>query len=117
KSFFFRAEDGIRDSSVTGVQTCALPIYSDMANPSVAIDLGAWYLSELVGRFGDPAIAAAAYNAGPRIAAPWVVKGAGEPLDEWVESIAHRETRRYVQGVSSARSAYRLPARGHAPSL
>src|SRR5260370_24113388 len=25
--FFFQAEDGIRDSSVTGVQTCALPIW------------------------------------------------------------------------------------------
>src|SRR3954449_6119747 len=24
---FFQAEDGIRDSLVTGVQTCALPIY------------------------------------------------------------------------------------------
>src|SRR5882762_10360349 len=27
--FFFQAEDGIRDSSVTGVQTCALPISED----------------------------------------------------------------------------------------
>src|SRR2546430_12470938 len=27
-SFFFQAEDGIRDLTVTGVQTCALPIYS-----------------------------------------------------------------------------------------
>src|SRR5260370_39963336 len=35
--FFFQAEDGIRDSSVTGVQTCALPI---------------WYL-DLPGPFGD----------------------------------------------------------------
>src|SRR5699024_12695705 len=26
-SFFFQAEDGIRDRNVTGVQTCALPIY------------------------------------------------------------------------------------------
>src|SRR5471032_1046827 len=26
--FFFQAEDGIRDRDVTGVQTCALPIYS-----------------------------------------------------------------------------------------
>src|SRR5689334_24654726 len=25
--FFFQAEDGIRDGTVTGVQTCALPIY------------------------------------------------------------------------------------------
>src|SRR5258708_24717071 len=26
--FFFQAEDGIRDDLVTGVQTCALPIYN-----------------------------------------------------------------------------------------
>src|SRR5207245_3450968 len=26
--FFFQAEDGIRDATVTGVQTCALPIYA-----------------------------------------------------------------------------------------
>src|SRR2546430_13435408 len=26
--FFFQAEDGIRDLTVTGVQTCALPIYA-----------------------------------------------------------------------------------------
>src|SRR5437763_4281661 len=37
--FFFQAEDGIRDTSVTGVQTCALPI---------------WLLSaKLVKRFDD----------------------------------------------------------------
>src|SRR5256884_4582548 len=29
--FFFQAEDGIRDVAVTGVQTCALPIYGDAA--------------------------------------------------------------------------------------
>src|SRR5207249_8028433 len=28
--FFFQAEDGIRDRNVTGVQTCALPIYAAM---------------------------------------------------------------------------------------
>src|SRR5271157_2094293 len=27
--FFFQAEDGIRDADVTGVQTCALPIFQD----------------------------------------------------------------------------------------
>src|SRR5437764_1555746 len=38
--FFFQAEDGIRDTSVTGVQTCALPIYtSELAkNPSPPAD-------------------------------------------------------------------------------
>src|SRR6267154_6144641 len=29
--FFFQAEDGIRDGRVTGVQTCALPIYRQNA--------------------------------------------------------------------------------------
>src|SRR6266852_7630665 len=29
--FFFQAEDGIRDATVTGVQTCALPISSALA--------------------------------------------------------------------------------------
>src|SRR5207248_5124924 len=32
--FFFQAEDGIRDRTVTGVQTCALPI-SPVAAPAI----------------------------------------------------------------------------------
>src|SRR5437763_4753287 len=32
--FFFQAEDGIRDTSVTGVQTCALPISCLWGRPS-----------------------------------------------------------------------------------
>src|SRR5437867_9812717 len=28
--FFFQAEDGIRDRTVTGVQTCALPIFKEL---------------------------------------------------------------------------------------
>src|SRR5207237_5724157 len=34
--FFFQAEDGIRDSSVTGVQTCALPISTTWPSPPTA---------------------------------------------------------------------------------
>src|SRR5688572_32509970 len=30
--FFFQAEDGIRDLTVTGVQTCALPIFVGISN-------------------------------------------------------------------------------------
>src|SRR5256885_4769564 len=33
--FFFQAEDGIRDYKVTGVQTCALPIFSPTVSPEV----------------------------------------------------------------------------------
>src|SRR2546430_12135073 len=49
--FFFQAEDGIRDLTVTGVQTCALPISNvrvlvvdnnAQAAESVAVLLGIW---------------------------------------------------------------------------
>src|SRR5690554_7682005 len=36
--FFFQAEDGIRDADVTGVQTCALPIYEAVQIAAGAID-------------------------------------------------------------------------------
>src|SRR6266568_8049462 len=41
--FFFQAEDGIRDGTVTGVQTCALPI---------ALALGAGVVVATVASFG-----------------------------------------------------------------
>src|SRR6266436_9293556 len=34
--FFFQAEDGIRDVAVTGVQTCALPIWLGLGYPQLA---------------------------------------------------------------------------------
>src|SRR2546430_10002776 len=41
--FFFQAEDGIRDLTVTGVQTCALPIWAESMNVhlrELAFDVG-----------------------------------------------------------------------------
>src|SRR2546430_5591056 len=35
--FFFQAEDGIRDLTVTGVQTCALPIFPSTTGAAKAI--------------------------------------------------------------------------------
>src|SRR2546430_10580084 len=46
--FFFQAEDGIRDLTVTGVQTCALPI--------LAVFIRDLRL-EQIGRCGDHAVA------------------------------------------------------------
>src|SRR3990167_6407996 len=37
--FFFKAEDGIRDLTVTGVQTCALPIYAGRPTAFAGADL------------------------------------------------------------------------------
>ena len=89
----------------------------ELSVPAIAIDLGSWYLADLLGRFGDPAVALAAYNAGPRVALPWAKAGVGRPIDEWVEDIPYRETRRYVKVVAGAWSAYRLLAGGPPPVL
>src|SRR2546430_8735159 len=37
--FFFQAEDGIRDLTVTGVQTCALPIFIVIGGSAVGLEL------------------------------------------------------------------------------
>src|ERR1019366_1858050 len=42
KTYFFQAEDGIRDWSVTGVQTCALPICDGIGLRRFAGALWAW---------------------------------------------------------------------------
>src|SRR5437764_3157823 len=57
--FFFQAEDGIRDTSVTGVQTCALPIfdYNGQSYPTTAFyddpnsDLRIWKVSGDLGSY------------------------------------------------------------------
>src|SRR2546429_6168375 len=41
--FFFQAEDGIRDVAVTGVQTCALPIWLIMIGGDESFGLGGYY--------------------------------------------------------------------------
>src|SRR2546425_12256241 len=54
--FFFQAEDGIRDKLVTGVQTCALPIFlapehatSRVAAPKDASMISASQAADLIG--------------------------------------------------------------------
>src|SRR5262249_59834987 len=49
--FFFQAEDGIRDWSVTGVQTCALPISQRAAPGDIALLTGAFLYPHLLGAF------------------------------------------------------------------
>src|SRR2546427_2026469 len=39
--FFFQAEDGIRDLTVTGVQTCALPICAHAVDPDT-VEADGW---------------------------------------------------------------------------
>src|SRR2546427_5851151 len=57
--FFFQAEDGIRDLTVTGVQTCALPIY---VLARAAVGLADDVLTALLLARTGPVLAAPAMN-------------------------------------------------------
>src|SRR5699024_12128422 len=57
-SFFFQAEDGIRDRNVTGVQTCALPIcYYRYFFSGESFGNGEWWsIASWLGRIGSESL-------------------------------------------------------------
>src|SRR6476661_151543 len=68
--FFFQAEDGIRDSSVTGVQTCALPILFEKGDsPAV------WLFDRQTGSLSLRPVTVARYEANSVIIASGLAKG------------------------------------------
>jgi len=71
----------------------------ELFSPERSIRFGAWYLAQLMKRFGHPALAAAAYNAGPSAALRWTRERGALPIDLFVEAIPYRETRGYVKQV------------------
>jgi soluble lytic murein transglycosylase len=76
--------------------------------PERNLELGALYLSQLVGRFdGRLSAAIASYNAGPEAVARWVAADRGREDDEWVESIPYDQTRSYVKRVLRSVHVYR----------
>ena len=66
-----------------------------------AINIGTWYVSQLMKRFkNDPLLVAAAYNAGPEAVQGWITKnGYQVERDLFVELIPYTETRGYVKKV------------------
>lgn len=78
-------------------------------SPTSNIWLGTWYLSQLLERYqGQKALAIGAYNAGPRAMDRWLQSGANKDLDEFVESIPYKETRRYVRRVLEVELIYEI---------
>jgi soluble lytic murein transglycosylase len=79
----------------------------DIFSPEMNIRLGTLYLSEMTKRFGgNPALAAAAYNAGPHRVNTWLKHTPFGSAEAWIEAIPSNETRRYVQQVMAFVSVY-----------
>src|SRR5699024_11859065 len=60
--FFFQAEDGIRDRNVTGVQTCALPIYLSIKRSTENGKLISSYKKESINRKQNELFTVFLYN-------------------------------------------------------
>jgi len=80
--------------------------HSDLFSPKVNVRLGSAYLAEMNERFGNLALAAAAYNAGPHRVSLWVKRTPFDGAESWVEGIPFNETRRYVQQVMAFIAVY-----------
>lgn len=89
-----------------------------LTDPSSNIRLGATYLGKMQERFdGHPAVATAAYNAGPNRVARWLPESSAQDARVWVETIPFRETRDYVRRVLTSDVIFGWRLTGRAPRL
>jgi soluble lytic murein transglycosylase len=75
-------------------------------DPDVNIRLGVAHLRSFTRYYPDPALALAAYNAGPGRVARWRTRGGAEDPELFVERIRFTETRGYVRTVLRSRALY-----------
>src|SRR5690625_4949871 len=118
--FFFQAEDGIRDGHVTGVQTCALPIFPKEAgtnsNPNLnyipgpddermdnekALEASAKYVKGLLKHYNnDPVLAYASYNWGQGNMDKYLAGSLNtipDETEEYIKKIFHTSLSQYIQ--------------------
>jgi peptidoglycan lytic transglycosylase len=76
-------------------------------DPRANLDIGAAFLAGLLKEFGDPHLALAAYNAGPKRARDWWKTRRTNDMEAWVEQIPYDETRHYVKRVTLSWEEYR----------
>lgn len=74
----------------------------------INIPLGVRYLSSLLGTFGEPELALAAYNAGGSRVDKWLRAFGKGDMVEFVEQVPFSETRGYIKQVLSNRTHYDL---------
>jgi soluble lytic murein transglycosylase len=92
----------------------ALPEAGELSNPELSVRYGGYYLSKLLAMFqGSVPLAAASYNAGPKIVSHWLATGADLDADVFVARIPYEETRNYVARVTGNLLRYEWLAGGN----
>jgi soluble lytic murein transglycosylase len=75
--------------------------------PDVSLQLGAFHLQELAGRYAQPVHVLAAYNAGARRVERWSQRIGVDDPEVFTERIPFAETRGYVRAIERNQEIYR----------
>jgi len=85
--------------------------------PGANLQLGASFLATQLREFGDPRLALAAYNAGPKRARQWWQARKSDDVEAWVEQIPYDETRNYSKRVLNSYFVYQYLTDGSVPAV
>src|SRR5207247_7839547 len=102
--FFFQAEDGIRDPLVTGVQTCALPIFAGRVISSFLLgqNLMAPLVLTLLGAIGIAVSYTGVLMAREQSTVRLLATLAGVSMAPWVPTILAAVNIRFTQNTGTA---------------
>ena len=98
------APEGVGEESV---KQLAFRYGQLLDEPDANLQLGTSFLAGLLREFGDPRLALAAYNAGPKRTREWWKGRRSDDVEAWVEQIPYDETRQYIKRVMLSWEEYR----------
>ncbi len=82
-------------------------------DPERNIQTGAWYIGRLFSKFGKQIpVGAGSYNSGPRAVMRWLKKYGDKPMDEFVELLSYRQTRKYMKRTTETYARYKYLYKG-----
>jgi peptidoglycan lytic transglycosylase len=79
---------------------------NDLYDHDTAINFGSQYLKNLLGEFGTPQAAAAAYNGSEDSVRRWIARASSPEVDRFVIEVLKKQTKDYVFKVMSYYAAY-----------
>lgn len=77
-------------------------------DPEKNIQTGAWYIGRLYHKFREQIpVGAGSYNSGPRAVMRWLKQHGDRPIDEFVELLSYRQTRKYMKRTTETYARYK----------
>jgi len=79
---------------------------NDLFSPATNIQIGTYYIAQLIKQFGDTTTALCAYNAGPNTVRSWLINCEYSADGITLDKIPYPETQKYVQKITFYQKIY-----------